>query len=73
MAGRKEMAQLALEHLHYIRGAVERLSDDIHDVKLRLAHLETSVAQMQTPAPPAANPRLTNKRALKYRQGRTRK
>ena len=39
---------LVLEHLRHIRGAVDGMRDDLREVKIRVGHLETEVAQIHT-------------------------
>lgn len=41
-----EVEGIVLEHLRHIRGAVDGLRDDMHEVKQRLGSLERDVAQV---------------------------
>jgi phage shock protein A len=41
-----EAESLVIEHLRYIRGAVDGLRDDMREVKQRVGALETEVAQV---------------------------
>ena len=40
----EEIAQLTLEHLKYIRSGIDRMGDDLHDVKTRLTNVEEGLA-----------------------------
>jgi predicted nucleic acid-binding Zn-ribbon protein len=42
-----DVETLVLEHLEHIRTSIERLAEDAHEIKLRLGHVETTVASVQ--------------------------
>lgn len=41
-----EIESIVLEHLRHIRGAIDGVRDDMHEVKQRLGSLEREVAQV---------------------------
>jgi hypothetical protein len=57
-----------LAHLIHIRGAVDRMSDDMHDIKLRLGHLETNAARGGGEALDSVN--MEDRDKLRAEQGR---
>ena len=43
----EELANVTLEHLRHIRARVDKIADDVDDIKLRMSNLESSMASVR--------------------------